>query len=120
MISTTTEPATSGIGWLQGMASQVSLPNMSALQPWANSRARAFDIWPRTGRKLLIHDGVEQARIDAAIGERPYVAGLLAEREVTRPIQCRSALARRGNPLRESVWGHSAHREVHVGKAAAA
>src|SRR5262249_12409108 len=73
MISTTTEPATSGIGWLQGMASQVSLPNMSALQPWANSRARAFDIWPRTGRKLLIHDGVEQVRIDAA-SQRTHAA----------------------------------------------
>src|SRR5262249_34567841 len=120
MISTTTEPATSGIGWLQGITSQVSLPNMSALRPRTNRRARAFDVWPRTRRKLLVYDRIEQARINRAIGERTYVAALLAQREVTRSVQCRSALARAGDPLRESVLGHRAHREVHVGKAAAA
>src|SRR5262245_66144168 len=91
---------------------------MSALRPRTN--ARAFDVWPRTRRKLLAHNRIEQARINRAVGERAYVAALLAKREVTRSVQCRSALARAGNPLRESVTGHRAHREVHVGKAAAA
>src|SRR5262249_47274015 len=118
--NTTTEPATSGIGWLHGIASQVSLPNMSALRPRTTRRARAFDVWPRTGRKLLVHDRIKQARINRAIGERTYVAALLAQREIARSVQCRSALARAGNPLCESVLGHRAHREVHVGKAAAA
>src|SRR5262245_55226842 len=102
------------------MASQVSLPNMSALRPRTNRGARAFDIWPRTGRKLLIHDRVEQGRVDAAIGERTYVAALWAKREVTRSVQCRSALSRGGNPLRKRVFGYGTHGEIHVGKAAAA
>src|SRR5262249_54191189 len=118
--NTTTEPATRGIGWLHGIASQVSLPNMSALRLRTNRRARAFDIWPRTGRKLQVHDRIKQARINRAIGERTYVAALLAQREITRSVQCRSGLAHARNPLRESVSGHRPHREVHVGKAAAA
>src|SRR5215475_14044581 len=120
MVSTTTEPATSGIGWLHGMASQVSLPNMSPLRPRTARRARAFDIWPRTGWKLLIHHRVEQVRVDAAKGERTYVAALLAKREITRSVQCRSALSRGGNPLRKRVFGYGTHGEIHVGKAAAA
>src|SRR5262249_4699077 len=91
---------------------------MSALRPRTN--ARPFDVWPRTRRKLLVHDPIEQARINRAIGERTYVAALFAQREITRSVQCRSALARAGNPLRESVLGHRAPREVHVGKATAA
>src|SRR5262245_9591617 len=101
------------------MASQVSLPNMSALRPRTNRRARAFDVWPRTRRKLLVHDRIEQARINRAIGERTYVTALLAQHEITRSVQCRSALARAGNPLCKGVLGNRAHREVHVGKAAA-
>src|SRR5215510_6308858 len=93
---------------------------MSALRPRTNRHALGFDVWPRTGRKLLGHDRIEQARVNRAIGERTYVAALLAQREITRSVQCRSALARRGNPLREGVLGHRAHREVHVRKAAAA
>src|SRR5262249_30610295 len=116
----TTEPATSGIGWLQGIASQVSLPNISALRPWRNRRTRASGAWARTGRKLLIRDSVEQVRIDATIGERPYGAALLAEREVTRPVQGQSALARGGNPLSKGVFRYGTHHEIHVGKAAAA
>src|SRR5262245_46342181 len=102
------------------MASQVSLPNMSPLRPRTTRRARAFDIWPRTGRKLLAHDRIEQVRIDVAVGERAYVAALLAKREITRSVQCRSALARRANPLRKRIWQYGTHSEIHVGKAAAA
>src|SRR5262249_2729845 len=102
------------------MASQVSLPNMSPLRPRTTRRARAFDIWPGTGRKLLAHDRIEQVRIDVAVGERAYVAALLAKREVTRSVQCRSALSRGCNPLCKRVFGYGTHGEIYVGKAAAA
>src|SRR5512133_2437974 len=116
MISTTTEPATSGIGWLHGIASQVSLPNMSPLRLRAERGARAFDMRPGTGRKLLVYDGIEQGRIDRAISERTYICALLAKREVTRPVQRRCSLARPGDPLFECVLRDGTHHEIHVGK----
>src|ERR1041384_8867214 len=119
-ISTTTEPATSGIGWLHGIASQVSLPNMLLLRPRTNRGARAFDIWPGTGRKFLVHDRVEQRCIDRAISERTHVSALLTKREISCLVQCRSGLARPGNPLRERVLRDGTHHEIHVGKPVAA
>src|SRR6476646_12049779 len=119
MISTTTAPATSGIGWSSGIACQVSLPNISVLPRWMN-RARGSSVWARARRKLLIHNRVEQSRINRAVGEGTHVAALLAKREITRPVQCRSGLARPGNPLRKRVVGYSTRHEVHAGKPVAA
>src|SRR5262249_51995272 len=120
MISTTTEPATSGIGWSHGIACHVSLPNISGLRARTNRGPRASDIRARTGRKLLVHNGIEQGRIDGAVGEGTYLAALLAKREVTRSVQCRSGLAHPRNPLGKRVLGYGTQDEVHVGKPVAA
>src|SRR6476646_2242108 len=110
MIRTTTAPARSGIGWSNGIACQVSLPNISALRRWINRRAR----WALAGRKLLMHNRVEQSRINRAVGEGTHVAALLAKREITRSVQCQCGLARPSNPLRKCVLGYSTRHEVHV------
>src|SRR6476619_5173513 len=120
MISTTTAPATKGIGWSNGIACQVSLPNISVLRRWLNRRARGSSVWARAGRKLLIHNRVEQSRINRAVGEGTHVAALLAKREITRSVQGRSGLACPGNPLRKRVLGYGMRHEVHVGKTVAA
>src|SRR5215211_2423880 len=120
MTSTTTAPATSGIGCSHGIACQVSLPNMSAHRPWTNRCARASDIRAWTARKLLVHNRTEQACIDRAVGEGTYIVALLAKRGIAGSVQCRSGLARRGYPLRKGVLGYGMHREAHVGEAVAA
>src|SRR6476661_3773032 len=114
MIKTTTAPATSGIGWSNGIACQVSLPNISVLRRWMNRHARGSSVWARAGRKLLIHNRVEQSRINRAVGEGTHVAALLAKREITRSVQCQCGLARPSNPLRKCVLGYSTRHEVHV------
>jgi hypothetical protein len=51
-----------------------------------NRRAGESSIWARAGRKLLIHNRIEQGRINRAVGEGTHVAALLAKREITRSI----------------------------------
>src|ERR687887_139600 len=113
--STTTDPATSGIGWSHGIASQVSLPNISVPRPRMSPRARA-----RTGRKLLGRDRIEQRRIDRSVSERAHRFALLRKRRVARAVECLPALARGGDPLRKRVPGYGTHHEIHVGEPAAA
>src|SRR5215472_14583856 len=102
------------------MASQVSLPNMSALRPWLHARRGPSDLWTRSGRNFLVHDGVEQIGLDRPVGDWAYVLALLRERGITRAVQRRSALARRRNPLRKRILGYGPQDKVHVGKPAAA
>src|SRR5436305_14050140 len=80
--SSTTPPATSGIGWLHGIASHVSFPSISALRFFGALRARS-----RLRRDILGHDSIEQRRIDLAIGERLGCI-LLGQVSVTSAIQC--------------------------------
>src|SRR5262245_14680310 len=116
----TTAPATSGIGWSQGIASQVSWPNISVPRPRMNPRASAPGARARTGRKLLGRDRIEQRRIDGPVSERAHGFALLRKCRVARAVECLPALARRCNPLRERISRYCTYHEIHVGKPAAA
>src|SRR5215510_2931749 len=75
-------PAKSGIGCDQGIASQVSLPNM--LKPSPTFRSG-------TWRQLLPYDLVEQARLDRRVGERSDIHALHGEILVGLRAQRRAA-----------------------------
>src|SRR5690242_20926132 len=117
---TTTEAAASGIGWSHGIAFQLSLPSMSAPSARTAHRLVGADRGPRPGRQLLHHHGVEQVRIDRAVGVGRDVPGLAGERRIAGARQGRAVLPRRSEPLREALGGHRLEDELHVGKAVAA
>src|SRR5205823_3729982 len=120
MVSSTTEPATSGIGWSHGMACQVSLPSISLLRPGMNRRTAASSLRAGSWWEFLRHDGIEEVRIDCLIGIRRYILALPGKRDVTFAIQHGSALPHAGNPLRKGFLRHGAHKEVHAGKSVSA
>ena len=57
MITTPTKAAAiSGIGWSNGMAAQLSLPNMLMLRPWGYARVGPARLRAGSGRQLLRDD----------------------------------------------------------------
>src|ERR1700733_15280140 len=117
----TAPPATSGMGWLQGTASQVSLPTTLVSSPcWANGRcvAACLRAWAR--REFLIGDVVEQVGRDRPIGERRHVLARLQQRKVTRCVERQPRLSRCGYPLLKAVGRDRVHDEVHARKTVAA
>src|SRR5262249_20109440 len=82
-----TQPATTGIGGSHGTAFQVGLPNISLGSRGPNRGTAGPAGGARPGRDLPGHDGLEQARLDAAVGERAHVLALLHERDVAAAVQ---------------------------------
>src|ERR1700744_1109555 len=84
----TTPPAMSGIGWLQGIESQVSLPNtlVTSCCRW-DGRLTVFRL--RTGARwqFLRRDVVEQAGRHRTVGVGRHVLARLRQRDVRRRIE---------------------------------
>src|SRR6478672_4634402 len=106
--SSTTPPATSGIGWLHGIASQVSFPSISVLRFVAALRARS-----RLRRDLLGHDSIEQRWIDLAIG-KGLGRALLGQVSIASAIQCRASPPNSCKPISEFILRDGVHLEPHV------
>ena len=71
MITTpTTAAANSGIGWSNGMAAQLSLPNMLVLRPRGYARVGPARLRAGPRRQFLRDDLLEQLGIGRAEGER--------------------------------------------------
>src|SRR5580658_10310432 len=109
MPNMTTTPVSSGIGWSNGMAAQVSSPNM--LMP----RRR-----PGSGRQLLRGDALEQAGFGGAEGERRRIRALPGQVRVAGGVEGRAGVARGGDPGGEAVGRHRLHLEMHGREAIAA
>src|ERR1700742_2150376 len=116
----TTPPATSGIGWLQGIESQVSLPSTLVASCCRVDGLAALRLRARARRQFLRGDVIEQVRRDRAVGIGRHVLARLRQRNVSRRIECRAILMRRGDPLLELLRRQRAHFEFHAGKAATA
>src|SRR5271163_2596390 len=119
MANPTTAPAIKGIGWSNGMAAQVSLPNILLPPPFGRAWISLWD-WTRTGRQHLCDNLPEQIGLDVAIGERRHVQTLLGKLFIALPGQQRTAAARRVHPRREAVRRQSIHVEMHRREAVAA
>src|ERR1700677_834135 len=142
MIATPTKPpATSGIGWSNGMAAQVSLPNMVLLRLlgpllWILGpllrlfapllrllgsllRPRGYvQIWPaglRAGSwwQYLRGDLLEQLGGGRTVGERTYVHALRGQRGVARGIKSWAGGARGLDPGGELFRRHRMGVEMH-------
>src|SRR6185437_7873051 len=73
MIRMTTTEVISGIGWLNGIASQVSLPNIACVSQWRLRRdvhRRRRCSWRNRQWSAVGHDGVEQSGRHAPVGQR--------------------------------------------------
>src|SRR5689334_19315080 len=100
MISTTTRaPAASGIGWSNGMAAQLSLPNMLMLRPRGYARVGSPGLRARPGRQFLRDDLLEQFGIGRAEGERRRVHALPGQGSVALGIEGWARLARGVDPV---------------------
>src|ERR1700734_1205379 len=116
----TTDAATSGIGWSNGMASQVSLPSMLVLRPRRYGYVRAPGLWSRSRRQFLGRDLLEQPGLDVTIGERGHVDALLGEPGVARGIEWLAGRARGVDPAGKLIGRNRAHLEMHVREPVAA
>src|SRR5271169_866385 len=136
MITTPTKAAaTSGIGWSNGMAAQLSLPNILMLHPLGDvvdrdelggsyvmshckqgriARVGQKGLRARSGRQLLRDDLVEQFRLDRTEGERTYVHALLGQGSVASGIESWGGVARDTNPSGKPFRRHRLHIEMHV------
>src|SRR5271167_4701301 len=110
----TTAAAASGIGWLNGMASQLSLPNMLVLRPWRYARIRPPALWAGSGRQLLSDDLVEQRGIRGAEGERTDVHALPGQRGVAFVIEGWAGAACGSNPGVKPLRRYCLHVEMHA------
>src|SRR5580698_7317058 len=109
----TTAAVISGIGWSNGMASQLSLPNMLMLRPRGYARARPSGLRTKSRRYLLRDDLLEQPGIGHPEGERAGVHALLGQRGVARGIEGWAVIARRFDPGGEALRRHGLHVEMH-------
>src|SRR5579863_3230205 len=115
----TMAPANRGIGWSNGMAPQVSLPNMSIPRPCAGAGVGLGErTWPR--RQRLIEDLPEQSVSDGAESERRRHDALLGELDIAFRRQLRSRGARLREPGGEVLRRLRHHLEMHVGESVAA
>src|SRR5271163_4225093 len=109
MSSPTIAPANSGIGWSNGTAAQVSLPNMSMLRPRGYARIGPPGLRARSRWQHLHGDLLEQFRRGRAIRERCDVHALLREISVARAIERRAGGAGGIDPGSELLRRHGAH-----------
>src|ERR1700737_4014852 len=99
MITTPTKAAaSSGIGWLNGMAAQLSLPNMLVLRPRGHARVGAPGLRAGSRRQLLCDDLLEQRGVGCTEGERICVQALPGQRGVARGIESWTGVARSLDP----------------------
>src|SRR4051812_7216250 len=119
----TTPPAARGIGWSQGTASQVSLPNrlpnMLVVLRTREDAVRAA-LGPRPGRDLLRDDLLEEPGVDLAVGEGGDLRALPGELGVAPGIEDRAVLAGGVDPGGEVVLRDGPDLEVHVREPVAA
>src|ERR1700722_18171838 len=115
----TTAAATSGIGWLNGMAAQLNLPNMLALRPWRYAWVRPPPLRAGPRRQLLRDDLVEQPGIRRAECERTDVHALPGERDVVSVIEGWAGAACGNNPGVKPLCRHRLYVEMHSRKAIA-
>src|SRR3974390_3450321 len=94
----TTPPAISGIGWSHGIASQVSLPNISTGSFRTDLRGGVADIRPRRRRDLPRRHGLKESRIDRAKRVGLYILALLRELGIAGAVEGRAILACRRRP----------------------
>src|SRR6266481_4120708 len=101
MTMTTTAAANSGIGSLNGIAAQLSLPSISA------SRLRCRRTPGLAGARLfgaqrrLVDDALEELRVDRAIGPRRHGLARLRQIGVAGIVERRPGGARRRHPTVE-------------------
>src|SRR5262245_46788403 len=98
MTAPTMPEATIGIGWLSGMASQPSLPNMAMPILGRSAVAGLPGLRPRTGRDLLAHDAVEQRFVSEAKRRGRDLHRLFGEFGVAVAIEHAGHLARLFDP----------------------
>src|SRR5712691_10443509 len=91
MTRTTTAPVNSGIGSLNGIAAQLSLPSISA------SRRR---------RHRLVDDAFEQLRHDRAIGRRWHGLARFRQFGIAGIVERRAGAAYPGDPAVEIAGRH--------------
>src|SRR5689334_12307682 len=98
MIRATTPEAAIGIGWSKGIASQESLPSISASRPVRDvgRRPALLGSWP--GRQRLCRDLVEEMRIAEPEGFGRVADALLGERGIARLVERRLARLGRLDP----------------------
>src|SRR5215813_7435062 len=120
MTMPTTAPLSSGSGSLNGIAAQLSFPNMSTsrLAPRrtpVRADARFFGACHR-----LVDDALEQVRFYRAIGSRRHGLARLCQLGVASIVEGGSCAAHLLEPPIEIVGRHRLGDEPHVGKAVAA
>src|ERR1700730_14793056 len=99
MITTPTRAAAnSGIGWSNGMAAQLSLPNMLMLRPRRYARLWPPGLRARSRRQLLHDDLLEQIGLGRTESERSCVHAVLGQGSVASGIEGGAGVARGVNP----------------------
>src|SRR5580704_6178217 len=117
MATPTAPPATSGIGWSNGMAAQVSLPNMLLLRPWGYVRIWPAGLRARSRWQYLCGDLLEQIGRGRAIGERTCIQALFGERGVAGGVKSWAGGTRSLDPGGKLLRPHRVHVEMHARKA---
>src|SRR5258708_29526268 len=105
--------AISGIGWSNGMAAQLSLPNMLRLRPWGYARIRVAGLWAGPGREFLRDDLLEKLGIGRAESEGICVDALLGKSRIALGIEDRTRIARALDPGGELLRRHRLDVEMH-------
>src|SRR5690242_15408375 len=100
----------SGMGWSNGIACQVSLPNTSLLH------CRG----PVSRRQFLVQYGSEKTGLDASIGVGFYILRLTQQPPVRGVVQYGAVGTRPRGPVGEIGGRHGLHLEMHVGETIAA
>src|SRR5882757_6979995 len=107
---------TSGIGWLNGMASQVSLPNMLALRSWRYVQIGPPGLRARSRWQFLRDDLLEKSGIGRTECERRGLHALLGQDSVALGVEGGARVARGFDPGGELVRRQCEHFEMHVRK----
>src|SRR3984957_16462351 len=115
----TKAPATKGIGWSKGTASQVSLPSILFPRPGGDA---GIGLGDRAGtrRQPLIENLLEQSVGDRAEGEWGRHDALFGELDIAFRRELRSVSARLAEPGIEVLRRHGLDFKMHVGKSVAA
>src|SRR5579872_1426294 len=113
MTTITRPPAASGIGWSNGMASQVSLPNMLFPRPRRDARIRPTFVRAWSRRKFLRCDLLEQRCLDRAECHRRRENALPGKFGIAVGIERRTAALSGLHPGGELIRWHRVHIEMH-------
>src|SRR6516225_1345620 len=109
-----------GSGSLNGIASQLSLPSMSASRVTHYWRIRPADTRVSGARRCLAEDALEQLGFHRAIGCGRHVLARLCQLSVAGIVEAGSGAARLLEPSVEIAVGHRLDDEPHPGKTVAA